>query len=203
MDEGPPLEPGTYRVSKEGRTGSDPIVWSIVDFTIEVPEGLIGHTGHYLETTEDFEGGASFGFYPVLVDEIYADPCEGERGSTLPVGPEPSDLVEALLSQPGTDAARPVETVIGGLPAMRVDLEVPAGADLSSCHLADYGPPGLQVWFSRPTSKFFVLSPDLHARVYVVDVDGKRQVFLAVHDVNASDDDLAGLQSMIDSIRID
>jgi hypothetical protein len=39
--------------------------------------------------------------------------------------------------------------------------------------------------------------------VYVVDVDGKRQVFLAVHDVNASDDDLAGLQSMIDSIRID
>jgi hypothetical protein len=111
--------------------------------------------------------------------------------------------VEALLSQPGTDAARPVETVIGGLPAMRVDLEVPAGADLSSCHLADYGPPGLQVWFSRPTSKFFVLSPDLHARVYVVDVDGKRQVFLAVHDVNASDDDLAGLQSMIDSIRID
>ncbi len=202
MEEGPPLEPGTYKVSSEGRTGSDPIVWSIVDFTIDVPEGLIGHTGHYLETTEDFEG-ASFGFYPVLVDEIYANPCDGERGSTLSVGPKPNALVKALLAQPGTAVARPAKTVIGGLPAMRVDLEVPQGADLSSCHLADYGPPGLQIWFSKPTSKYFVLSPDLHARVYVVDVDGQRQVFLAVHDVEASDDDLRGLQSMIDSIRID
>ena len=203
MEEGPPLEPGTYRVSSEGRTGSDPIVWSIVDFTIDIPEGLIGHTGHYLETTEDFEGGASFGFYPVLVDEIYADPCEGERGSTVPLGPEPNDLVEALLAQPGTATASPVETVVGGLPAMRVDLVVPEGADLGACHLADYGPPGLQIWFSKPTGKFFVLSPDLHARVYVVDVEGRRQVFLAVHDVEASAEDLAGLESMINSIRID
>ena len=64
LEDGPPLEPGTYRISSEGRTGSDPIVWSIVDFTIEIPEGLIGHTGHYLETTEDVQGGARFGFLP-------------------------------------------------------------------------------------------------------------------------------------------
>lgn len=203
MEEGPPLEPGTYRVSREGRTGADPIKWSIVDFTIEIPRGLIGHTGHYLETTEDFKGGARFGFYPLLVDEIYADPCEGERGSTVPVGPKPGDLVKALRAQPGTATTKPVRTLIGGLPAVRIDLAVPRNADLTSCHMADFGPPALQMWFSNPTSKYFVLSPDLRARVYVVDVNGKRQEFLAVHEVNASERGLRVLQSMIDSVRID
>jgi|SRR5215208_5180979 len=203
LEDGPPLEPGTYRVSSEGRTGPDPLLWSIVDFTINVPEGWHGHTGHYLSKNEDVEGAAGLVVYPVLVDEIYADPCEGERGRTLDLGPKVDGLVRALLAQPGSAAAKPVKTEVGGLPATRVDLEVPKGADLRSCHLADYGPPGLQIWFSNPTSKYFVLMPGSMASVYVVDVDGERQVFLTQRDGAASDEDLRELQSVFDSIRID
>ena len=203
LEDGPPLEPGTYRVSSAGRTGSDPMRWSIVDFTITLPEGWTGHTGHYLSKHEDVDEAAGVGIYPVLVDEVYADPCEGERGPTVAVGSEVDDLVDALLAQPGPAASEPVQTVIGGHPATRVDLEVPEGADLGSCNLADYGPPGLQIWFSDLSDKYFVLMPGSTASVYVVDVDGERQVFLTQHGPAASDEDLRELQSMVDSIRID
>ena len=77
------------------------------------------------------------------------------------------------------------------------------GAALDSCHLADLGPPALQVWFSDPSDKYFVLSPDLRARVSEVDMDGERQVFMALHEVDATDKDLRVLESMIDSTSID
>jgi hypothetical protein len=203
LDDGPPLEPGTYRVSSEGRTGSDPLLWSIVDYTITIPKGWKGHTGHYLSKYEDVDETRGLVIYPVLVDEIYADACEGERGRTVAVGPEVNDLVDALLAQPGTVATEPVQTTIGGRPTTRVDLEVPKGADLSSCFLADYGPPGLQIWFSDPGGKYHVLMPGYTSGVYVVDVDGERQVFLTQHGPAASHEDLRELQSMLDSIRID
>jgi hypothetical protein len=202
LEDGPPLEPGTYQVSSAGRTGSDPLLWSIVDFTITIPEGWNGHTGHYLSKYEDVDEIRGLSFYPVLVDEIYADPCEGELGPTVAVGPEVNDLVDALVAQPGPDTSEPVQTTIGGFPATRVDLEVPEGADLRSCHLADYGPPALQIWFSEPSGKYFVLTPGYTASVYVVDVDGERQVFLTQHGPAASDEDLRELQSMLDSISI-
>lgn len=195
MEDGPPLEAGTYRVSSEGRAGPDPLQWSIVDFTITIPEGWIGHTGHYLESER-------FGFYPVLIDEIYADPCEGERGAVVTVGLEVNDLVDALAAQPGTVTTEPVETTIGGLPATHIDIEVPDGADLSACHLADYGPPGLQLWFSDRSDKYLVLMPGSTAGVNVIDVDGERQVFLTYRSADASDDDLDELQAILDSIRI-
>lgn len=201
LDDGPPLEPGTYRVSSEGRTGSDPLRWSIADYIITIPAGWKGHTGHHLSKNDDVEGAAGLALYPVLVDEVYADPCEGERGPTVAVGPEPDDLVDALLAQPGNAATEPVQTTIGGMPATRIDLEVPEGADLGSCYLADFGPPGLQVWFSDASDKYFVLMPGVDASVYVVDVDGERQVFLADHAAGASEDDLRELQTMMDSIR--
>jgi hypothetical protein len=202
LEDGPPLEPGTYRVSAAGRTGSDPLAWSIVDFTITIPDGWNGHTGHYLSKYEDVDEIRGLSFYPVLVNEIYADPCEGERGPTLAVGPHVYDLVDALLAQPGTVASEPVQTTIGGFRATRVDLEVREDADLESCFLADYGPPGLQIWFSDPSDKYFVLMPGFTASVYVVDVDGERQVFLTQHAPAVSDEDVRALQSMLDSIRI-
>jgi hypothetical protein len=196
-----PLVPGTYLISKQGRGGSDPIVWSIVDFTVTLPGGLVGHTGHYVSKNEEVEGASGYGFYPVLVDEVYADPCLGESGPTAPVGPEPDDLVEALVAQPGTTTTV-TNTTIGGYPATRVDLEIADDVDLESCFLFEFGPPGgLQIWFSEPGDKYFVAMPDLMSSIYVVDINGQRQVFMAAAPSNASDEDLAELQSILDSIH--
>ena len=196
------LEPGTYLISKEGRGGSDPIVWSIVDFTVTLPDGLVGHTGHYVSKNEDVDGASGYGFYPVLVDEVYADPCLGESGPIATVGPEPDDLVDALVIQPGTKTTV-THTTIGGYPATRVDLEIADEVDLESCYLFEFGPPGgLQIWFSDPGDKYFVSMPDLVSSIYVVDVNGQRQVFMALAPSYGSDEDLAELQSILDSIHI-
>jgi len=192
---GPPLRAGTYRVP------SGP--WSIVDYTITIPKGWRGHNQHYLSKHEDGEVDGdesdSLVIYPVLVDKIFADPCPGQAGPTVAVGPKVNDLIEALQEQPGPVTSEPVETTIGGLPATRIDLKIPKGADLTSCSLS----PGLQIWYSAPSDKYYVLMPGYTARIYVVDVDGERQVFLTQHGPATSDKDLRELQSMLDSIRID
>lgn len=192
---GPPLQAGTYQVP------SGP--WSLVDYTITIPEGWRGHNQHYLSKHEngevDGDESDSLVIYPVLVDEIFADACPGQAGRTVAAGPEVNDLIEALQAQPGAVTSKPVETTIGGLPATRIDLEIPKGADLTSCSLA----PGLQIWYSAPSDKYYVLMPGYTASIYVVDVNGERQVFLTQHGPKASDEDLRELQSMLDSIRID
>ena len=197
-----PLVPGTYLISAQGRGGSDPIVWSHVDYTVTLPSGLVGHTGHYVSKNEDVDGASGYGFYPVLVDEVYADPCLGESGPTATVGQEPDDLVDALVAQPGTTTTV-TRMTIGGYPATRVDLEIADDVDLESCFLFQFGPPGgLQIWFSELSDKYFVSMPELVSSIFVVDVNGQRQVFIAAAPSDASDDDLAELQAILDSIHI-
>ena len=68
--------------------------------------------------------------------------------------------------------------------------------------MAEYGFAGLQVWYSEPTDKYFVLLPGAVATVYVVDVEGERQVFLTQVGNPDSDTDLAELETVLDSIDI-
>ena len=64
-------------------------------------------------------------------------------------------------------------------------------------------PYGLQIWYSEPADKYFVLLDVATASVYVVDVDGKRQVFLTQVAKSTSAADRAELQTVLDSIRIE
>ena len=139
------------------------------------------------------------GFYAVVVDAIFTDACEGDAVSPE-VGPSADDLAAALLQQPGPVASGPVDTTLGGHPAIRVDLTVPEGLELAACRLEGAG---LQVWYSPPADKYFVLLPDGIASVYILDHDGQRQVFLTRYRFATSDEDIAELQTILDSIHIE
>lgn len=180
---------GTYRMPASA--------WSVVDLTVTLPRGWTVQYGHVLAKHPDQD--RELGFYPVVVEEIYTDACGGE-GVTRKVGPGVDDLVDALLEQRGPLAGDPVETTLGGHPATRVDLEVPPNLDLDDCRLADIG---LQVWYAAPADKYFVLLRDGIASVYVLDVDGMRQVFLVQHRSGTSDKGVAELHRVLDSIRLD
>ena len=184
------VEPGTYRIPKS--------TWSVADFTVTFPEGWTVQYGHVYASNPDRDD--EFGFYAVVVDVIYTDACEGETGELTDVGPSVDDLAAALLQQPGPMASGPVDTTLGGYPATRIDLTIPNGFDLDACSLGDIG---LQIWYSAPADKYFVLLADGIASVYIVDVDGQRQVFLTQHRSATSDDDLAELQSVLDSIQLE
>jgi hypothetical protein len=183
------IEPGTYLIQRSA--------WSVNDFSVTFPAGWTVQYGHvYAQHTDESD---EFGFYAVVVDDIYADACRGETAALRPVGPRSTDLVQALLAQPGVEATGPVATTLDGRPATRVDLEVPRGADVTACSL---GGLGLQIWYSSPADKYFVLLPHATASVYIVEVAGKRQVFLTQTGDPASAADRAELQSVLDSIRL-
>jgi len=183
------IEPGTYRVPKSE--------WSVADFTVDFPEGWTVQAGHIYAGKPNTD--EEFGFYAVVVDTIYADACTADGERPIAVGPTVDDLAGALLEQPGPEASGPVDTTLGGYPASRIDFTVPTGFDLNACRLEGLG---LQIWHSPPTDKYFVLLPDGIASAYIVDVDGQRQVFLTQRMSGTSEEDVAELQAVLDSIHI-
>jgi hypothetical protein len=184
-----PIEPGTYRVAKSA--------WSFVDFKVTIPEGWSVQYGHVYQKHYDTED--EFGFYAVMIDAVHADPCAGTSGELEEVGPGVEDLAEALLQQPGPLASRR-DTTFGGYPAIEITLNIPAGYDLQPCNIGEIG---LQIWYSVPADKHFVLLPTGPALVYIVDVDGRPQVFVAQLRSNTSMEDFRELEAVLRSIRIE
>jgi hypothetical protein len=118
------------------------------------------------------------------------------------VGPGVDGLVTALLEQKGSVASEPVETTVGGYPATRIDVTIPKRLDLADCRLADDGIFGLQLWYSAPADKYFVLQRHGMASIYILDVDGDRQVFLT-QQFSSTPGDRVEVQAVLDSIRIE
>ena len=181
------IEPGTYLVPRAA--------WSAVDFTVTFPEGWSVQYGHLYYNQDE-----SFAIQPFVVDEIYAHACRGDQGASVEVGPGVDDLATALLEQPGTAKTGPVDTTLGGYPATRIDLRVPRRLQDEDCFL---GPgTGLQLWLSPPDDYMVLGAADV-VSVYVVDVDGQRQVFTAQSPKYASEQDRTELQEVLDSIHIE
>lgn len=184
------IEAGTHRMPQSA--------WSVADFEVTLSEGWTVQYGHVFAKHPDTP--EEFGFYAVVVEEIYADACAGSNGEIVEVGPGVDDLVTALLEQAGPDATEAVPATLGGYSGTRIDLTVPERFDLTPCILGEIG---LQVWYSRPADKYFVLLPDARMAIYVLDVDGQTQVFLASYRTASSEEDIAELQAVLDSIQIE
>jgi hypothetical protein len=184
-----PVEPGTYQIP--------PSAWNVAGVTMTMPEGWETQFGP--PTAFKFSGGdTELALYFVTVDEIYSDPCQGE-GELIEIGPTVDDLANALLDQPHTVATGPVDTTFGGLPAKKIDMTVPADLDPATCRMGEH----LQIWYSEPPDKYFVLLGDATAHVYIFDVNGERQVFYTHYQAGATAEDISELQSIIDSFKID
>lgn len=185
-----PVEPGTYEVA-----GTTP--WSVADYRITVPEGWTMRDGRTLYWKYGEPGEITLD--PVLVDEIYRDACAGDDhtdGVPIAVGPGTDALISALRNQKhGAAVSPPVETTVGGHPATRIDLTVPARMDVSSCRV----PGALQIWAHRPDGYLAFVAGGT-ARLYILDVDGERQIFVTGR-TEASVEDEAELYQMLDSIE--
>ena len=184
------IEAGIYRIPSSA--------WSVADFTVTFPDGWSVQYGHVYHAVPDTPGELEF--YAVVVDGIYADACEGSNGELMEVGPTVDDLAGALLQQLGPETKGPIDTTLGGYPAVRIDLKVAQGFDLEACNM---GGIGLQIWYSQPADKYFVLLFDGTAHVYIVDVDGERQVFMTQVRSATTDEHVAELEAVVDSIDIE
>lgn len=86
-----PIEPGTYLVPRSP--------WSVADFTVTFPAGWTVQYGHVYGSNA--EAADEFGFYAVVVDEVFHDSCAPEDETTRAVGPGIDDLGTALREQLG------------------------------------------------------------------------------------------------------
>jgi hypothetical protein len=131
------------------------------------------------------------------VDHVYADACH-PQGTIQLVGDSVEALATALGTQLGRDTAGPSAVSVDGYTGQLVELIAPA--DISSC---DGGL--LRTWsdVGGDQSGGWPAGPGQTDEVYIVDVDGTRLVIVAAHWADTSPQDLAELQHVLDSIRIE
>lgn len=150
------------------------------------------------------------------VDRVYADPCHwlGSALSELDLAdPEThgafhdaaiGSTVESqgtggLANQAGRNASPLISDTLGGQPALRIELSVPADLDLSTCDGGEY----------RSWTELNVVdganshhAPGQIDIVYMVDVDGRPLVIVASHMPAASAEDLAELEVILAGMTI-
>ena len=171
-----------------------------VRLTVEVPtfeapaEWFAGCSdGGTLEQSVCFKSGPTTGVFAVgfpLVDNVVADPCS-DGLLDPPVGPTVDDLVSAISGLAGFEATTPLDITVDGyhgkqFTVTRVSPEVP-----------DCG----RTWASG-TRVNGIGSGEANV-VRIIDVDGTRIVLTGAYDPAASEADLATVQQLFASIRIE
>ena len=136
-----------------------------------------------------------------LVDDLYADPCRHLPRETK-LGPSVDDLASGLAALPGLDATAPVPVALAGYSGKYLEYSV---RNDIGCEPADF-----YLWTNPEGSILPVnpLGPPIwaavlaNARVWILDVDGVRYVISSQWSDAATPADLAELQGVVDSIRI-
>ena len=96
---------------------------------------------------------------------------------------------------------------VGGHPGKKVELQVPADLDINTCD-SDGDSPIFGRWYTDvPDSTYgaqpYTLDKAQHDTIYIVDVDGTRQVIDVMYLPNASAADRAELDKIVASIRFE
>jgi hypothetical protein len=145
---------------------------------------------------------------PHFVDNVYTGGCHWHETALVPrVGPTVDALANALNAQAGPGASPPIAVTVGGRPAKKVELSIPPGLDISTCD-SDGDSPIFGRWYTDVPDSTFGAQPYTHDRgqhdtIYIVDVDGTRQVIDAMYLPNASAADRAELDQIVASIRFE
>ena len=188
------LDPGTYYIP-EGPLSPG-------RFTFTVPAGWATAEGF---VTKDLDPSTSVDARDVVlvtwfVSHVYADSCSW-RGTSTDVGTTVDDLASALLAQQGRVASAPTDVVLGGFPARRIELTVPADLDVATC---DGG--FMRFWplqGGNENGGFCCSAAGSTDVVYAVDVDGNTFAVVARYTATSTAQDRAELDAIVESIRID
>jgi len=145
------------------------------------------------------------------VDQVYADPCHWQASTLSPLdlanhshdqagaiilAPEAGGLANQALRGPTPRALTPVS--LGGQSALRIDLSVPAGLDMSTCDSGEF-----RSWTDVVYGANSHHSSGQLDTVYEIDLDKRPLVIDASHMPATSPEDQAELKAVLASIVID
>jgi hypothetical protein len=169
----------------------------VTSFTITIPSGWdASDGGRDIRKHRDQPNEVAFGIYLPDIN-VFPDACV-TQDDPQPTGPTVDDLIAALRAQENSDVSEPAEVTIGGRPAMRLDVSIPEGFDLTEC---DDGV--LKIWVDRAGSYLAGLGPNGSTPVTLVETLSGRMVFLTGNEAEATASDLAELDAIVDSIQFE
>jgi hypothetical protein len=163
-----PLAAGRYFLDDRSFTNASRL-------TLTVPPGWT--TEEYGELYKERDEPGEVKFITWVLTHIFGDVCQW--GTLVDVGTTVDDLVTALMEQEGREASVPTSVTVGGFPAKRIELTVPADLDPATCTngVLRYWPaPGPDL-----SDGDCCAPPGSTDSVYVVDVAGNRLVVVARH----------------------
>lgn len=175
------LEPGTYVLGHD------------LNATVTVPAGWENLKDQGVAKDTGGGSGMAVLFWPFAGDlrEVYTDPCAWS--TTIidpPVGPTVEDLANALASQSMRGDPVPTDVTIDGYQGKLLEMTVPGDIDFAACDGGQF-----RSWLGRLHQ-----GPGQTDRVYILDVDGERQVLIAHRMPDATAAELAEQQEVLDSI---
>lgn len=180
------LEPGSYYVDEPD--------WAPAPYTFTVSEGWNLDTDGFVR--KDAGGPGEVMFTTWIVSHIFSDACDDSADNLVDVGTTVDELASALVAQENRVASQSTAN-LGGYSATRVELSFAAELDPATCEGRAWPDPG-------PDLSGGLLIPDGQTQVvYIVDIDGDRMVVVVGHMPNSSDQDLAELQGVLNSIRVE
>lgn len=185
------IAPGTYSYEVGG--------WTPFRITFAVPAGWSSDKDGFV--TKNTGMAEEVFFTGWQVTHIYPDACHHDDSTVVSAGTTTAELASLLTSQKNEIASATTDVSVGGFPAKRLQLTVPAGLDLTTCTVGkvrlwpDPGPDFGGGYCCFPAGSINDLS--------IVEAGGQRFVFLARHQPGSSSADRAELQSIVDSIAIE
>ena len=155
--------------------------------TFTIPEGFEGPAAPVI-SGKDGDTGIALG----RGGDLHSDPCHAALVPDIAVGPTVDDFANALADHPMLDATTPTDVTFAGFTGKYVDLQLPA--DVTGCTNEEFRPwePGL---YAQGSSHRWHL--------WILDVEGTRVVVQVMDYAKTSAEDLAKLQSVVDSIQIE
>jgi hypothetical protein len=181
------LQPGRYVTD----SSEEPVVPAKIGFT--VPEGW------YNEGWAITKGDVNVSFWTVA--NTYRDPCKATSTVLVPpLGAGVDDFATALGQQTGTKVVSAVPVTLDGHSGQLVELDWPAGIDVSKCEGGD-----LRLWVALgggdPARSGGM---GRHSTLWIVDVDGLRTVVeLTMLPGSVTDAQRSEARAIVESIRFD
>jgi hypothetical protein len=183
-----PLEPGSYVISTPV-----PAFNASHRITIDVPDGFSGSDGLFILKN----GLQQTGLSVWVIGDVYGDACEW-IGTRSPVSAA-DEVVAALAGHERLRPSTPTDVTVDGYAGTYMELTVPATADLSDCHQTQF-----RLWsYTAGRGPRFLDRLGQHELLWILDVDGVPVVIDAPLDAQASEQDRAELEQIVESIRID
>lgn len=168
------------------------VAGSNLEFTADLPAGWENFGFGASKDASDPTAGLSF--VVSHVENTFEDPCAPVQ-RTPKIGSTVEALVTAFREIPHTTATEPVETRVAGFDATYLEVAIPASLPCE--------PNEFDLWQEGPGAHWWVQQLNETVRIWVIEVDGQRVAIVAHTYPNTSEESMAELAEILDSIVFD